>query len=88
MILSNDSSFPGASRPHVKDALDIDDVRDRIWDYLFRTKSTHPVDEIAALVECDDATVRTAINHEWFRVADDRVSIAYVAADAPRVTRP
>jgi hypothetical protein len=80
MILTNDSSFSGAPKPHVNDAIDIDDVRDRIWDYLFKTKATHPLGDIAALVECDIPTVRTAVNHEWFRVAEDRVSIAYVVA--------
>ena len=54
-------------------------VRDQIWDHLFKTKAIHPLDEIAALVGCDSALVRSAIDHEWFRVADDRVSIAYVA---------
>jgi hypothetical protein len=74
----------------VNGVMDIDELRDRIWDYLFKLKTTHSIDEIAALAECDVAAVRTAVNHEWFSVADDKVSIAYVAADAhaPRLRLP
>ena len=80
MILSNDSNMAGVLQSHPNDIIEIDAIRDRIWDYLFKTKSTHSLDEIAAVVECDVAIVRTAVNHEWFRVAEYRVSIAYVAA--------
>ena len=86
MILSKDSDTAGVSQPHVNVAIDIDDIRDRIWNYLFRTKSTHALDEIAAIVECDLAIVRTAVNHEWFRVAEDQVSISYVSADGASAT--
>jgi hypothetical protein len=58
--------------------MDIDDVRDQIWDHLFKTKAIHPLDEIVALVGRDSAIVRLAIDHEWFKVADDKVSIAYM----------
>jgi hypothetical protein len=57
--------------------MDTDDLRDRIWDYLFESKSTKSIDEIAVLAQCDAASVRTAVNHEWFAVAQERVSIAY-----------
>jgi hypothetical protein len=81
MIPSNDNSSSGEAIPHARRRLDIDDVRNRIWDYLFKTKSTHQIEEIAKLVESD------VIHHEWFRMAGDRASIAYVPTDAkpPRV---
>ena len=75
----NDPSETDMPQPVVRDVMDIDDVRDQIWDHLFKTKAIHPLDEIVALVGRDSAIVRSAIDHEWFRVADDRVSIAYVA---------
>jgi hypothetical protein len=48
----------------------------------------HPLDDIAAIIGCDIATMRSAVDHEWFRVADDRVSIAYVIGGMPHLTRP
>jgi hypothetical protein len=57
--------------------MDIDDLRDRIWDYLFETKSPQPITELATLAECDETLIRLAVNHEWFTVHDARVSIAY-----------
>ena len=59
--------------------MDIDDLRDRIWDYLFESKSTKSIEEIAVLAQCDAAAVRTAVNHDWFAVSQERVSIAYAA---------
>ena len=66
--------------------MDTDELRDSIWDYLFESKSTKSIDEIAALAACDAASVRTAVNHEWFTVAQDRVSIAY-AVPGLRIAR-
>jgi hypothetical protein len=59
--------------------MDIDDLRDQIWGYLFETKSSQSVAELAALAACDETTIRIATNHEWFAVSEDRVSIAYAA---------
>ena len=66
--------------------MDTDELRDSIWDYLFESKSTKSIDEIATLAECDAAAVRTAVNHEWFTVAQDRVAIAY-AVPGLRIAR-
>src|SRR5262249_17371271 len=63
--------------PHPSQIMDIDDLRDRIWDYLFETKSPQPIAKLAALAECDETAIRLAVNHEWFAVADGHVSIAY-----------
>ena len=57
--------------------MDIDDLRDRIWDYLFKTKAPQSIPDLAALAECDETTIRVALNHEWFSTADGRASIAY-----------
>ena len=59
--------------------MDTDDLRDRIWDYLFESNSTKSIDEIAALAQCDATAVRIAVSHEWFAVSQERVSIAYAA---------
>ena len=59
--------------------MDTDELRDNIWDLLFRSKSAKSIDEIAALRQCDIEIVRAAVNHEWFTVSDNRVSIAYAA---------
>lgn len=57
--------------------MDIDDLRERIWEHLFRAKATKSIDEIAALTNCESQDVRAAVEHEWFAVTEDRVSIAY-----------
>lgn len=88
MTQPNDHDITSVPMPAATDAVDVDDVRDRIWDYLFRTKAMHPLDDIAAIIGCDIATTHTAVDHEWFRVADDRVSIAYVIGAVPHLTRP
>ena len=57
--------------------MDTDELRDKIWDILFRSKSAKSIDEIAALRLCDVESVRAAVNHEWFTVSGNQVSIAY-----------
>jgi hypothetical protein len=59
--------------------MDIDELRGNIWDYLFETKSPKQIAELAALAACDETTIRIAVNHEWFAVTRDQVSIAYAA---------
>jgi hypothetical protein len=56
--------------------MNTDELRAVIWDDLFQAKVTRSIDEIAALTDQDATAVRTAVNHEWFRVTDDRVAIA------------
>jgi hypothetical protein len=63
----------------VKSLMDTDELRGSIWDYLFESRSAKSIDEIAALADCDAAAVRSAVNHDWFTIAQDRVSIAYAA---------
>ena len=59
--------------------METDELRDGIWDYLFQSKSSKSIDELAAQAICDIETVRAAVNHEWFTVSHNRVSIAYAA---------
>ena len=59
--------------------MDVDALRDSIWAHLFRAKAAKSVDELAMHVAQDVTAVRAAVNHEWFSLSHDRVSIAYVA---------
>jgi hypothetical protein len=81
MLPRNDRYFVGTSNTDANGASDINDVRERIWDCLFKATAILALDKVAALVECDVATVSTAVNHVWYRVADDRVSIVYVTGN-------
>ncbi len=56
-----------------------DELREAIWEDLFKAKTARSINEIAALTACNVSDVRTAVDHEWFTVDNDRVSIAYVA---------
>jgi hypothetical protein len=60
-------------------AMDIDALRNSIWEYLFEAKTAKSIDELAALAAQDVAAVHAAVNHEWFALNHDQVSIAYVA---------
>jgi hypothetical protein len=62
--------------------MNAEELRDTIWDDLFRAKTAKSIDEIAALTACEITDVCAAVNHEWFQVAGDRVSIAYAASDS------
>jgi hypothetical protein len=64
--------------------MSIEELRDGIWDYLFQEKSEKTIDEIATLAAQDPTAIRAAVDHEWFRVESDRVTIAY----SPRTPRP
>jgi hypothetical protein len=57
--------------------MDLDELRDDIWGYLFEHKASKSIDEIAAIANRDAATIRSAVSHEWFAVSNDQVSIAY-----------
>jgi hypothetical protein len=57
--------------------MNTDELREIIWEQLFRAKISQSIDEVAAQTGCEPTDVRAVVNHEWFTVADDRVSIAY-----------
>ncbi len=60
--------------------MDIAELRATIWDDLFRSKSAKSIEEIAAHSGHDLSDVRMAVDHEWFKVNQDRVSVAMAAA--------
>jgi hypothetical protein len=61
-------------------AMSTDELRDVIWNDLFRAKTTKSIDELARLTARETDEVRVAVSHEWFDVAQDHVSIAYIPA--------
>lgn len=56
-----------------------EELRDGIWNYLYQENTTKSVDEIAALAAVDAANVRAAVDHEWFSIEGEQVSIAYAS---------
>lgn len=59
--------------------MDIDQLRDRIWNHLYQARAVKTVEEIATHADQDITAVSAAVDHEWFTVIHDRVSIAYSA---------
>jgi len=57
--------------------MDGDELRDTIWKYLYQSQKPRTIDEIATNVSREIPTVSAAVNHEWFNVTQDGVSIAY-----------
>jgi hypothetical protein len=57
--------------------MDADELRDAIWKYLYQSQSPRTIDEIATNVDQDVPAISAAVNHEWFNVSQDGVSIAY-----------
>lgn len=55
----------------------MDDLRVEIWDFLYRVEAARSIDEIAQNVDRDSEAVRAAIDHYWFDVDDEMVTIAY-----------
>ena len=54
----------------------MDNLRNEIWDFLYRADRPQTIADIAQFVGSDEDTVRTAIIHDWFDVVDDVVTIA------------
>jgi hypothetical protein len=59
--------------------MNTEELRAMIWDDLFRAKTSKSVSEIAALTRHDEDDVQAAVDHEWFKLSDGRVSIAMAA---------
>lgn len=57
--------------------MDTDELRDTIWEYLYHAQQPKTINELAAYADRDVPAVSAAVNHEWFTVVEDRVSIAY-----------
>ena len=62
--------------------MDTEELRAIIWDELFRAKDTKSVNEIALLTDQEASAVRAAVEHDWFMVTGERVSIAMAAAES------
>ena len=58
----------------------MDELRIEIWDHLFRQNKSVSVTEIAAGIQQDAALVRAAVDHPWFQLAGEEVSISRVQA--------
>ncbi len=54
----------------------MDELRIEIWDLLYRAKEPKSITEIVEILDQDDATIREAIDHEWFTIVDDVVNIS------------
>jgi hypothetical protein len=61
--------------------MNTEELRATIWDDLFRAKTSKSVGEIAALTRHDLTDVQQAVEHEWFKLNEDRVSIAMAAPE-------
>ena len=61
----------------------VDQLRDIIWAYLYEADEARTLDEIAAFADRDRAAISFAVDHEWFIVVNDRVSIAYTSSTKP-----
>ncbi len=57
--------------------MDTEKLRDEIWDYLYQERASKSISEIVSLAAVDHTVVRAAVDHEWFSVVGDQVSIAY-----------
>jgi hypothetical protein len=57
----------------------MDELRNEIWDYLFKSEHPRHLDDIAVEVGRDRDTVGAAVHHEWFMVSNNEVAIAYAS---------
>jgi hypothetical protein len=54
----------------------MDDLRNRIWDYLFRLGKPQPIVIIAEQLNVGSADIQQAVDHPWFDLQDGLVAIA------------
>lgn len=57
--------------------MNIEELREDIWNYLFENKGAKTIEEISVLAAQDPTLIRAAVAHEWFSVTGDSVAIAY-----------
>jgi len=57
--------------------MNVEELRAAIWDYLFQERNAKTIDELAAAAEVEAGVIRGAVEHQWFTVVGERVSIAY-----------
>ena len=54
----------------------MEELRTQIWDLLFRAKASKSIQEIGQLLNQELETIRVAVDHEWFLIDNDLVSIS------------
>ncbi|MFK8113337.1 MAG: hypothetical protein AB8B91_14125 [Rubripirellula sp.] len=54
----------------------MDELRCEIFDFLYREKDAKSVDEIASSLGQESDAIEAAIQHEWFAIDDNKVSIS------------
>ena len=60
----------------------MDELRDSIWDFLYKAGESRSIDEIAVFLGRDREIVGAAIDHEWFSANGGAIGIAYsISAD-------
>jgi hypothetical protein len=63
--------------------MSVDELRDIIWGYLYQADEARTLDEIAAFADRDREAISVAVDHEWFTMSNDQVSIAYTSSANP-----
>lgn len=54
----------------------MDELRIEIWDLLFRANQPKTIRELAELTDQRIETIRAAVDHEWFTIIQDIVTIS------------
>ena len=54
----------------------MDELRIEIWDLLFRANEPKSIGEIAESTNQEIETIRAAVDHEWFTIIQDLVTIS------------
>ena len=54
----------------------MDELRVKIWDYLYRSGEPKSISQIAEFIEQEADTIRAAVDHEWFTIIDAVVTIS------------
>ena len=57
--------------------MDEDELRTKIWDMLFRSGDAMSIADIARQLNCEQDHVQRAVNHEWFQLKGEMVTVAY-----------
>ena len=54
----------------------MEELRIEIWDILFRAKEPKTIGQLAQLTGRDEDSIRAAVDHEWFTITRDVVTIS------------
>lgn len=53
----------------------LDELRSAVWDFLYRSQESKTIEQIAAEMGQSTDTIRAIVEHEWFTIVEDLVSI-------------